>query len=395
MPSCGTPLQHTLIDLGMSPLCEAFTQDQLDAPETYYPLHARGFAIPAGWFSFLSSSARRTFSPNTPISRPIRRLGWRMPAATAEMIKSRLGLDRKASSSLGSNDGYLLQHFVALGVPVLGIEPAPRGGSRARQAFRRWSPSSVQTARQVVVDHGHADLIVANNVLAQVPELNDFVVGMAHLLAPEGVITIEVPHLERLIAENQFDTIYHEHFSYFSLGSIGRLASAHGLALIDVEILPTNGGSLRLYCPSRLAPPSRSAWSVGARAPSGSRGLFAYVILPAGPCTKRELLSVLKAKEKGNDLRLWRTRQRQHATQLLRNWTGFPGLYRRPQPVQARPLYPWDAHPDQAGRSGRCSSPRLYSDPALEFETGNRGADAARRGVGRKVHCPDPRDRRG
>ena len=106
-------------------------------------------------------------------------------------------------------------------------------------------------ARQIVAEHGHADLIVANNVFAQVPELNDFVDGMACLLAPEGVITIEVPHLGRLIAENQFDTIYHEHFSYFSLVTVGRLAAANGLVPIDVEMLPTHGGSMRVYLARR------------------------------------------------------------------------------------------------------------------------------------------------
>ena len=140
---------------------------------------------------------------------------------------------------LGSNDGYLLQHFLALGVPVLGIEPAANVAEAARD---KGVPTltaffGIETAKAVVAERGHADLIVANNVLAQVPELNDFVAGMAHLLAPEGVITIEVPHLERLIAENQFDTIYHEHFSYFSLVTIDRLAAAHGLMLIDVETL--------------------------------------------------------------------------------------------------------------------------------------------------------------
>ena len=161
-----------------------------------------------------------------------------------------------------------------------------------------------KTAGQVVADRGHADLIVANNVLAQVPELNDFVVGMAHLLAPEGVITIEVPHLERLIAENQFDTIYHEHFSYFSLGSIGRLAAAHGLALIDVETLPTHGGSLRLYLAHRGSHhlvSIRVVQMLAEERRAGLEDLSTYVDF-AGRVqrTKRELLSVLiKAKEKG------------------------------------------------------------------------------------------------
>ena len=171
-----------------------------------------------------------------------------------EMMKSRLDLGSDSFVvELGSNDGYLLQHFLEFGQRVLGIEPAANVAETARV---RGIPTltaffNTETARQVVAKHGHADLIVANNVLAQVPQLNDFVAGMALLLGPEGVITIEVPHLERLIAENQFDTIYHEHFSYFSLVTVERIAAANGLVPIDVEVLPTHGGSLRIYLAHR------------------------------------------------------------------------------------------------------------------------------------------------
>ena len=304
---CGTPLQHTLIDLGMSPLCESFlTQDQLDAPESYYPLHAR--VCHACWLVQLPEfvSPAHIFTEYAYFSSYS--TTWVAHAARyCETIKSRLGLGPKSFVvELGSNDGYLLQHFVALGVPVLGIEPAANVAEAARKAG---IPTLVaffgaKTAGQVVIDHGHADLIVANNVLAQVPELNDFVVGMAHLLAPEGVITIEVPHLERLIAENQYDTIYHEHFSYFSLGSIGRLAAAHGLALIDVETLPTHGGSLRLYLAHRRSHhlvSIRVVQMLAEERRAGLEDLSTYVDF-AGRVqrTKRELLSVLiKAKEKG------------------------------------------------------------------------------------------------
>jgi SAM-dependent methyltransferase len=150
---------------------------------------------------------------------------------------------------LASNDGYLLQHFLPLGVPVLGIEPAANVAEAAR---RRDVPTLVEffgtaLAERLVAESKRADLIIGNNVLAQVPDLNDFVAGMKLLLAPEGVITLEFPHLERLIAENQFDTIYHEHFSYFSLVTTDRLAESHGLKIIDVEKLKTHGGSLRVY----------------------------------------------------------------------------------------------------------------------------------------------------
>jgi hypothetical protein len=142
-----------------------------------------------------------------------------------------------------------LQHFLPLGVPVLGIEPAANVAEVAR---RKNIPTLVDffglpLAQRLAAEGKKADLIIGNNVLAQVPDLNDFVGGMAHLLAPYGVITLEFPHLERLIEENQFDTIYHEHFSYFSLVTIDRLARKHGLKVFDVEQLTTHGGSLRVY----------------------------------------------------------------------------------------------------------------------------------------------------
>jgi SAM-dependent methyltransferase len=289
----------------MSPLCESFiTEDQLDAPETYYPLHARvchscwlvqlpEFVSPAHIFTEYAyfSSYSTTWVAHA--------------GRYCEMIKGRLGLGPKSFVvELGSNDGYLLQHFVGLGVPVLGIEPAANVAETARQAGIPTLNAffGPETAAQVVAETGHADLIVANNVLAQVPELNDFVAGMAHLLAPEGVVTIEVPHLERLMAENQFDTIYHEHFSYFSLGTMSRLAAAHGLALIDVETLPTHGGSLRIYLAHRASrhPVSiRVADMLAQERRAGLEMLSTYFNF-AGRIerTKRELLSVLiKARE--------------------------------------------------------------------------------------------------
>ena len=150
---------------------------------------------------------------------------------------------------IASNDGYLLQHLLPFGVSVLGIEPAANVAEAAR---RKNVPTLVEffgsaLARRLVSEGKRADLIIGNNVLAQVPDLNDFTAGMAILLAVEGVITLEFPHLERLMDENQFDTIYHEHFSYFSLLTIDRLARRHRLRIFDVEQLATHGGSLRVY----------------------------------------------------------------------------------------------------------------------------------------------------
>ncbi len=247
---CGEALTQSFVDLGMSPLCESYvTRNQLDEMEAYYPLQVmvcgrcflvqlKEYVSPADIFSEYAYFSSYSTS-------------WLEHAKRyCEMIQARLGLGaRSLVVELASNDGYLLQHFRPLGVSVLGIEPA---ANVAKAALDRGVPTLVeffgtQLAERLVKEGRRADLIVGNNVLAQVPDLNDFTAGMARLLAPEGVITLEFPHLERLMAESQFDTIYHEHFSYFSLVTIERLAARHGLMLFDVEELPTHGGSLRVY----------------------------------------------------------------------------------------------------------------------------------------------------
>jgi hypothetical protein len=150
---------------------------------------------------------------------------------------------------IASNDGYLLQHFVRAGVPVLGVEPAANVAEAARAIG---IPTTVaffgaETAARIAAEGRRPDLMIGNNVLAHVPDLNDFVAGVATLLAPHGTATFEFPHLERLMADNQFDTVYHEHFCYFSLTALGPVFERRGLAIYDVEELPTHGGSLRLY----------------------------------------------------------------------------------------------------------------------------------------------------
>jgi SAM-dependent methyltransferase len=247
---CGAEVAHTFVDLGMSPLCESFlTHEQLDAMEPYFPLHPlvcqecflvqlKEYASPEQIFreyAYFSSYSTT----------------WVAHAkAYCEMISRRLDLGANTLVvELASNDGYLLQHFLPLGIPVLGIEPA---ANVATAAIRAGIPTRVEffglrLAEQLVTEGKQATLIIGNNVLAQVPNLNDFASGMRRLLHPDGVITLEFPHLERLIAENQFDTIYHEHFSYFSLVTIERLARYHRLKLIDVEELANHGGSLRVY----------------------------------------------------------------------------------------------------------------------------------------------------
>lgn len=165
-------------------------------------------------------------------------------------MRARLGLDGGSRVvELGSNDGYLLQHFHAMGIPVLGVEPA---ANVAAAAEAKGVPTRVAffgrgVAEQLVAEGNAADLIAGNNVLAQVPDLNDFVAGIATLLKPRGVVTLEFPHLERTIVGNQFDQVYHEHFSYFSLTAVEHLVARHGLTLFDVEELPSHGGSLRVF----------------------------------------------------------------------------------------------------------------------------------------------------
>jgi 2-polyprenyl-3-methyl-5-hydroxy-6-metoxy-1,4-benzoquinol methylase len=168
----------------------------------------------------------------------------------ADMMIARFALGESSRvMEIASNDGYLLQHFVARGIPVLGIEPA---ANVAKVATGRGVPTVVrffgrQSAAEIAAEHGHPELLLGNNVLAHVPDINDFVGGMKTLLAPRGVITMEFPHLQRLMAENQFDTIYHEHFSYLSFVTVEKIFAHHGLTLFDVEELPTHGGSLRIY----------------------------------------------------------------------------------------------------------------------------------------------------
>lgn len=176
---------------------------------------------------------------------------WLKHAADyVEMISSRLRLGRQSLVvELASNDGYLLQYFVERGIPALGVEPA---ANVARAAEQKGVPTLVKffgrkTALGMVANGQMADLIVGNNVLAQVPDLSDFVTGIQMVLKPGGVATLEFPHLLQLMRENQYDTIYHEHFSYFSLIAVEKIFAAHGLVLFDVEEIPTHGGSIRVY----------------------------------------------------------------------------------------------------------------------------------------------------
>jgi SAM-dependent methyltransferase len=247
---CGTRLRHSFIDLGMSPLCQThISPDELNRMEPFYPLHAfvchecflvqlDEYVSPAEIFTEYAYFSSYSDS-------------WVQHARRyAEAMIRRLGLNAQSRVvELASNDGYLLQHFIHAGIPVLGVEPA---ANVAKVAVQKGIRTTVRffgrdAARDIAEEFGQADLLLGNNVLAHVPRLNDFVAGMKLLLKPRGVITMEFPHLYRLTEGNQFDTIYHEHFSYFSFFTVEKVFAAHGLALFDVEELDTHGGSLRIY----------------------------------------------------------------------------------------------------------------------------------------------------
>jgi SAM-dependent methyltransferase len=247
---CTTELRRTFVDLGMSPLCETFLDErELNHMEPFYPLHVyvceecllvqlEEYVSPADIFTEYPYFSSYSDS-------------WlRHARRYVDAICARLALDADSLVvELGSNDGYLLQNFVAKGIPVLGIEPAQNVAEVANaKGVRTRSMFFGRSVAMRLRAEGHvADLIIGNNVLAQVPDLNGFVAGMKTLLAPNGVITIEFPHLVRLVAENQFDTIYHEHFSYFSFLVAEHVFGAHGIRVFDVEELPSHGGSLRVY----------------------------------------------------------------------------------------------------------------------------------------------------
>ena len=247
---CAAPLTQTFVDLGKSPLCETYlTADQLFEGEMFYPLHVfvcdrcylvqlQEFVAPEEIFReyayFSSYSTAWLKHSEDYVDQMIGQLAL---SGTSLVVE------------LASNDGYLLQYFVERGVPVLGIEPA---FNVAKVAEEKGIPTRTEFfgreyASVMAADGVQADLVLGNNVLAQVPDVNDFVGGIPTILAPGGVVTIEFPHLMRQIEENQFDQVYHEHFSYFSLSSATRIFAAHGLRIFDVEELWTHGGSIRIY----------------------------------------------------------------------------------------------------------------------------------------------------
>jgi len=247
---CSAPLTRTFIDLGMSPLCETYpSAEEFNRGEMYYPLHV--YVCEKCWLVQLEEyeSPEAIFSDYPYFSSHSD--SWLKHCENyCRSMAARFSLGRESLVvEVASNDGYLLQYFVQQDVPVLGIEPA---ANVAKVAIEKGVPTSVrffgtQLATEMASDGWSADLIAGNNVLAQVPDLNDFVGGFRILLKPEGVLTLEFPHLLKLIEHNEFDTIYHEHFSYFSLSCVMRILEEHAMRVFDVEELKSHGGSLRVY----------------------------------------------------------------------------------------------------------------------------------------------------
>lgn len=268
---CGTPLRHTFADLGKSPLANSYlTARELNRAELFYPLHAyvcdecllvqvEAVETPGNIFSdyayFSSYSETLLEHARQYVDRVAARFALRSDSRVIEVA---------------SNDGYLLQYFVRRGVPVLGIEPAANVAEVARE---RGIPTRVmfltEATAGTLAGEGHAaDLVIANNVLAHTPELNGFVRALAVLLKGDGVITVEFPHLLNLMEQTQFDTIYHEHYSYFCLLTVSRIFAAHGLFIFDVEEVATHGGSLRIYACHResgRAQPSAQVEAIAAK----------------------------------------------------------------------------------------------------------------------------------
>src|SRR6516162_8805253 len=247
---CGTRLTRTFVDLGMSPLCESYVpENRLDVAEIFYPLHVRIceacllVQLPAyvsGEEIFSDYAYFSSYSDS-----------WVAHAQRyAEAMIGQLGLGPGSLvTEVASNDGYLLQHFAAEGIPVLGVEPAANIAEAARARGIRTEVQFLgpETGQEIAEQHGRADLVAANNVFAHVPDIRGFAAGLRALVKDDGLVTLEFPHLLRLIERRQYDTIYHEHFSYLSLLTSSRALETAGLHVVDVEELSTHGGSLRVH----------------------------------------------------------------------------------------------------------------------------------------------------
>ncbi len=311
--SCGAELHLSFCDLGATPFSNSFlSADDLDEAETFYPLHAR--VCESCWLVQIPAfePPERIFNDEYAYFSSYSDSWLRHAESFSGEMIGRYGLGAGSRViEVASNDGYLLQYFSRAGVPVLGIEPA---GNCAAIARSKGIPTLVgffgsETAEQLAEDGQRADLLVANNVLAHVPDINDFTAGLKRLLAPNGVVSLEFPHLLRLVQGNQFDTIYHEHFSYLSLMSVSRLLERHGLSVCDVVELPTHGGSLRVLArhaedaPKAPAQAARRVLDEEASAGLGSAKTYAAFQAEVSRIRLALLRMLLDARAEG--LRVW------------------------------------------------------------------------------------------
>ena len=309
---CAAPLRVTFADLGMSPFANSYLKpEQLHRLEPFYPLHA--YVCERCLLAQLEAfeSPDKIFNEEYAYFASYSDSWLQHARSYVEMITERLGLTPSSQViEVASNDGYLLRWFVDKGIPILGIEPS---ASVAKAALQRGIPTLIkffgtETACELVAEGKQADLLIGNNVLAHVPNLNDFVAGLKLLLKPAGVLTMEFHHVLRLIEENQFDTIYHEHFSYFSFTTARQVFAKYGLRLFDVEEIPVTGGSLRIYAfhsddKSKAVSPRVGALFAKEEA-AGLTRLETYVAFSERVrAVKRNLLSFLiDAKERGRSI---------------------------------------------------------------------------------------------
>jgi SAM-dependent methyltransferase len=298
---CQATLTDRFLDLGSAPPSNAFlTEAELNAPETYFPL--RLFTCSACHLVQVDEVQKHDalFSSSYVYFSSYSRTWLAHAEKYVETVAGRLSLDQDSLvMEVASNDGYLLQYVKARGIPCVGIEPTASTAAVARErgieSLQRFF--GLAFARQFTDDRRPVDLLIGNNVLAHVPDINDFVAGIAAVLATDGVATIEFPHLLQLVAQRQFDTVYHEHFSYFSLHTVQKIFAAHGLRVWDVDELPTHGGSLRLWA-SRTEDGRRETPSVAAvLARESSAGMmdmdYYHGFQPLADSIKNEFLAFL------------------------------------------------------------------------------------------------------
>lgn len=395
---CGSEAMASVVDLGATPPCESFlAADQLDQPEPAYPLHLQ--VCTDCWLAQIPPliTPEETFKEYAYFSSFS--TSWVEHARTfVAGAVERAGLDASEAFvvEVASNDGYLLKHVVDRGIRCLGIEPSVNVGAAARD---KGVPTlteflSPETGASVREEHGPANLVVANNVYAHIPDVIGFTQGLRALVADDGWVSIEVQHLLTLIEENQYDTIYHEHFQYYTVASAIRALASGGLTLVDVELLPTHGGSIRLWArPAEVvSEPSERVADVLAREkamrPSGAVRLH-RVLRPGRQGTPGPpQVPHRGGRARRDGRRLRRPRQGQHPAQPLRHPARPARVHGRPQPLQARQVHAGHPHPDPRARADSRRQAGLRARPPVEPAGRTHRAAVLRARMGRGWSSP-------